>query len=448
MESVSPRIQHTAAESEADSEPQQTPKPRVYPRPIPLHRIDPDAVKVLRRLSHGEHTAYLVGGGVRDLLLGRAPKDFDIATSARPQEVKRLFRNCRIIGRRFRLAHILFSRGKVIEVATFRRDPRFDGQPRARTSDSSTAAVGDNGVPIPLSPKPDRWPLQDLLIHHDNVFGLPHEDAARRDFTINGLFYDIERQEVIDYVQGMDDLRSGVVRTIGEPAVRFREDPVRLLRAIKFSARLDMGIDPEVYDAMVAQRHGLNRCSRPRVLEELLRLLRGGAAHRSIYLMWDVGVLGVVLPELTAFLEDEAAGASLLWGRLSAIDERVRAGEPPSDAVLLAALLWGTIAEALECVPQPPTAFESFFTELSERLAVPRRIKDRIRLIAFSQDRLKAGQVERLARRDFFPDAATFYGLQCSAGGQQAPDWADRPEQRQGPSRVRSPRRTRRRSQR
>ncbi|MEZ4257174.1 MAG: polynucleotide adenylyltransferase PcnB, partial [Polyangiales bacterium] len=152
------------------------PEPMVYEHPIPESDIDSDAIKVLRRLVRHDHTAYLVGGGVRDLLLGRPPKDFDVATSARPNEVRSLFRNCRIIGRRFRLAHILFSGGKVIETATFRREPNAD----------------EEGG--------------DLLIRHDNVFGDPHEDAIRRDFTINGLFYDIERGEVIDYVGGVPDL--------------------------------------------------------------------------------------------------------------------------------------------------------------------------------------------------------------------------------------------------
>ena len=170
--------------------------------------IDGDAERVVRRLTKGGFTAYLVGGCVRDLLLGLHPKDFDVATSATPNDIRATFRNCRIIGRRFRLAHVFFGK-KIIETATFRANPRED--------------EGDDDG--------------DLLIRRDNVFGTETEDARRRDFTINGLFYDFEREDVIDHVGGLPDLEARLVRTIGDPDVRFREDPVRMLRAIKFAAR-------------------------------------------------------------------------------------------------------------------------------------------------------------------------------------------------------------------
>src|SRR5678809_283055 len=184
-------------------------------------QIDPDALKVLYRLHQNDHVAYLVGGSVRDLLLGRRPKDFDIGTSAHPYQVKRLFKNCWIIGRRFRLAHVRYG-AKTIEVATFRR----------LLSAEELAAV-DAPEPSVSAESPDR------LIHRDNTFGTPEEDAFRRDFTINALFYDIANFSVIDYVGGLDDLRAGVVRSIGDPRVRFQEDPVRMLRAVALAARLD-----------------------------------------------------------------------------------------------------------------------------------------------------------------------------------------------------------------
>ena len=196
--------------------------------PIPKELIDPDADKILRRLRRNGHIAYLVGGCVRDLLLGRTPKDFDIATSATPNEIKDLFRNSRIIGRRFRLAHIFFGQ-KIIETATFRTNPREGAE-----------ATGDEP--------------EELLIRRDNVFGTAEEDARRRDFTINGLFYDIESGEVIDYVGGLADLGARTVRTIGDPDVRFREDPVRILRAIKFAARLGFSIEQGTYEALLAHR--------------------------------------------------------------------------------------------------------------------------------------------------------------------------------------------------
>src|SRR5512135_2548107 len=191
-------------------------EPLVIPRsehPISRRNIDPDALRVLYRLKEAGFTAYLVGGSVRDLLLGRRPKDFDLGTSAHPYQVKRLFRNCFIIGRRFRLAHVKFGQ-KVIEVATFRRQ----------------VPPGETESPSAAAPEPG-----DLLIRHENTFGTPEEDAFRRDFTINALAYDIATLSIIDYVGGLEDLRAKVVRSIGDPDDRFREDPVRMLRAIAFA---------------------------------------------------------------------------------------------------------------------------------------------------------------------------------------------------------------------
>lgn len=421
------------------------PPPAIYPSDIVLDDVDADAAKVIRRLERYGHTSYLVGGGVRDLLLGRNPKDFDVATSAKPSEVRRLFRNCRVIGRRFRLAHILFGGGKIIEVATFRRDP---GQKlvHRKYPRRPAGALEDTPEPVVLAPVHNASEDDDLLIRNDNVFGLPHEDAIRRDFTINGLFYDVRRREIIDYVGGLPDLRSRTMRTIGDPDVRFREDPIRILRAIKFSARLDFGIAPDVYDAMVDFRDELQRAARPRLLEEILRLMRGGAAHRSIYLAWDIGVLGVLLPEVASFLDDDAPGSDRTWGRLRAIDRRIKAGDAPSDAVMLAALLLGALDEELEGQRDQSAAFELFVEDLALRLAMPRRIKDRIRLLVTSQRRLRAGKVGALARREFFGDAAGLFALDQEAKGEVVPDWAiDPPEVEEEPRRRRRRRRRRKR---
>ena len=372
------------------------PPPAIYVRPLPPANMDADAVKVLRRLRRNGHASYLVGGGVRDLLLGRRPKDFDVATSARPQDVRRLFRNCRIIGRRFRLAHILFADNKIIECATFRRDP--DQEYEVVPPDLANGVQNSADAPMRLVPlKEDHSEDVDLRIRHDNHFGEPHADAIRRDFTINGLFYDIARGEVIDYVGGMADLERRVVRTIGDPGVRFREDPVRILRAIKFSARLDMGIAPEVYDAMVEHRGELARAAKPRVFEEVLRLLRGGAAQRSTYLAWDIGVLAEILPEVACYLDDGLPEADLTWRRLSAVDHRHAAGALPTDAVLLASLLYGPVHEALEDARDMTTAFEEFMEEVALRLAIPRRMKERICMMMMAQRRMHQGKLGALA---------------------------------------------------
>ncbi len=240
--------------------------------------IDPDADRVVRKLTRAGYKAYLVGGCVRDLLVGKKPKDFDIATSATPNEVKATFRNSRIIGRRFRLAHVFFG-SKIIETATFRANPNQDDD-------------------------------HDLLIRRDNVFGTETEDARRRDFTINGLFYDVEKEEVIDHVNGLADLEAKLVRTIGDPDIRFQEDPVRMLRAIKFAARLDFGFEPKTWGALLRWRGEVSKCAPPRLLEEMHRLMRGGAARRSFELLVETGVLAILSPFLAGLLEGAGAPTS------------------------------------------------------------------------------------------------------------------------------------------
>ena len=283
---------------------------------IPAHLLDPDALKVIRHLRRTGFKAYLVGGCVRDLLLGHRPKDFDVATSAHPHQVKETFRNCRLIGRRFRLAHVYFRGGKVIEVSTFRSNPL----------DALVDQVEEK---------------QDLLIRHDNVFGTEEEDARRRDFTINGLFYDLDEGKVVDYVGGMADLAARSVRTIGNPDVRMREDPVRILRAIRFAAKCDLSFDPETFSAMKAHAPEIPRCAPPRVLEELMKLTRCGKAMRCLTLMREVGVLKILLPPISAVFEQHPESFERQLRALAALDAHVCADPPeiPSDAVLLSALL-------------------------------------------------------------------------------------------------------------
>src|SRR6188474_662299 len=245
--------------------------PRQIPRaehPISRRDIDPDALKVLYRLRQFNYIAYLVGGSVRDLLLGRTPKDFDIGTSAHPYQVKRLFRNCWIIGRRFRLAHVKFGT-KVIEVASFRR------QIPAGTEEEPSPVLP---VAAPASAIVDDG---DLLIHHDNTFGTPEEDAFRRDFTLNALFYDIETRSIIDYVGGLNDIRAGIIRCIGNPDERFQEDPVRMFRAVSLAARLDFRIDEPILGAIERYRGELARSAPARLMEEVYKVLRAGAAEKT-----------------------------------------------------------------------------------------------------------------------------------------------------------------------
>lgn len=360
--------------------------------PLDDDSIDEDAAKVVRRLERAGYQAYLVGGCVRDLLLSGRPKDFDVATNARPDDVRALFRNCRIIGRRFRLAHVLFGQGKVVEVATFRRNP----------TDSD---VEDE---------------DDLLIRSDNVFGEAHEDALRRDFTINALFYDLDRKQVLDWCGGMPDVLARNIRTIGDPTVRFREDPVRILRAIKFAARLDLGIDPDVYDAMVAQRAELARAARPRIFEEILRLMRAGASHRSMWLLWEIGAMAILLPELSAFLDDEEAtdgGSARFFRKMSLLDEKTKESGALDDIVLMTTLLYEPLEEAASGVRDIIGAVNDFLDPVIDRIAMPRRIADGIRRIMFMVPRIIAGRIGRFARTDLFLPALDVAELVLASRG-------------------------------
>ena len=289
-------------------------------------QIDPDALKVLYRLHQNGHIAYLVGGSVRDLLLGRRPKDFDIGTSAHPYQVKRLFKNCWIIGRRFRLAHVRFGT-KTIEVATFRR----------KVTAEELAAVDESTTTDRRERTEDAGTGPDRLMHRENTFGTPEEDAFRRDFTINALFYDIGTFAIIDYTGGLDDLRAGVVRSIGDPGERFHEDPVRMLRAVAMAARLGFTIDPPIDAAMADSRGEIARSAPARLIEEFYKLLRSGASEQAFRMMAERRLLEPIAHEL------QKGAIEQLWRSLAAIDAyRKRHDEVPdtlSNAILLGSLL-------------------------------------------------------------------------------------------------------------
>jgi poly(A) polymerase len=308
-------------------------EPRIVPRgehTLSRKDVDPDALKVLYRLRQFEHTAYLVGGSVRDLLLGRRPKDFDIGTSAHPYQVKKLFRNCWIIGRRFRLAHVKFGQ-KVIEVATFRRQVEAGEE------------IVQDGVPAPDPTTPEG----EHLIHHDNTFGTPEEDAFRRDFTVNALFYDIATFSVIDYVGGLDDLRAGIVRSIGDPDVRLREDPVRMLRAIALAARLDFTIEPTLLQAIRRHRHEIAKSSLPRLLEEYYKILRAGSSETTFRTLAEVGLLEPISSEL------HHGATDALWRSLAALDAYRRRFESTPES-LANPILLGSLLVPLGISLHPP----------------------------------------------------------------------------------------------
>jgi poly(A) polymerase len=293
---------------------------------ISRQQIDPDALKVLYRLHQHDYAAYLVGGSVRDLLLGRHPKDFDIGTSAHPHQVKRLFRNCWIVGRRFRLAHIRYGQ-KAIEVATFRR-----------TVSAAELAALDAQSPSAEQPEGNAvHDARDLLLHRDNTFGTPEEDAFRRDFTINALFYDIGTFSIIDYTGGLEDLKARVIRCIGDPIERFQEDPVRMLRAVAMAARLDFTIDPPIDAAIAAHRADIARSAPARLIEELYKLLRTGASERAFRMLAERRLLEPIAREL------QQGSGQALWQSLAELDVYRRRFEATpetlTNAVLLGSLL-------------------------------------------------------------------------------------------------------------
>ena len=270
--------------------------PVVYKRPehcISRKNIDSDALKVLYRLAQLGYTAYLVGGGVRDLLMGREPKDFDVGTSAKPNEVKKAFRNCFLIGRRFRLAHIRFGE-KVIETATFRQNSQTVGE------------IIEHAAEGPME---------------DNTFGTPKTDAFRRDFTINGLFYNIKDFSVIDWVGGMKDIEKKVIRAIGDPEIRFQEDPVRMMRAIKFSARLGFKIEKKTLAAMKKFHQCILTASIPRVCEEVFRLFTYGHSAEAFLGMYECGMLSDLIPELGRFIDRNGGKKSTVFKYLKVLDK-------------------------------------------------------------------------------------------------------------------------------
>ena len=279
--------------------------------------LSSSAVKVLYRLHRSGYTSYLVGGAVRDLLLGGQPKDFDIATNAQPQEIRRLFKNSRIIGRRFRLVHVIF-RGEVVEVATFRASPEPPEGPDDWDEAEAEAAEADA--------EPDRTPTPTRVDRA--IYGTPAEDAQRRDFTINGLFYNISDFSVIDHVGGLEDLKAGLIRTIGEPVRRFREDPVRMLRALEYSARLSFVIETRTREAIVECCDEITEASPARLSYELFETLRSGNAA-AIYSAWrGAGLFDTAFPGIAGATKDDIRV-------LTEIDQAVARGEQLADSTLI-----------------------------------------------------------------------------------------------------------------
>lgn len=370
--------------------------------------ISVNALKVLNRLNSAGFEAYLVGGGVRDLLLHKAPKDFDVATSATPSQIRSLFKNARIIGRRFKLAHILFHR-EIIEVATFR---------------------GHEATPVEQV-RNDRG-----MLVRDNVYGLLEEDAWRRDFTINSLYYNVMDSTIIDYTGGFKDISEKLIRVIGEPRVRYQEDPVRMLRALRFSAKLDFDLAPDTAAPLTELNSLITHVSGSRLFDEMTKLYQCGNAEAVQRLMLSFGLFGQLFPQTNKLLKSHYPTNALIGIALENTDIRVKNAKPINPAFLYAVLLWFPLLEKSEQLQQdgvdPLPALEQAMSHVistqNQIVTIPKRFTQVMREIWIMQYRLS----KRTGKRAFhilshprFRAAYDFLALRALAGDEsmELADW-------------------------
>lgn len=381
--------------------------------PFAEHGVSRDGIsygakRVTDGLQAAGFKAYVVGGAVRDLLLKRDPKDFDVATDATPEEVKRVFRRAHIIGRRFRLVHVMFGQ-ETVEVSTFRR--------ALEAEEAQTDAHG--------------------RILRDNEFGNMEQDAARRDFTANGLFYDPTTQEIFDYHHGVDDVRANVLRMIGDPATRYREDPVRMLRAVRLSAKLGMNIDPATAQPIFGMKELLSNVPEARLLDEMLKLLLSGYAVECIKKLRAMHLHHGLLPMLDVILE-QPMGERFVMLALENTDQRIRDDKPTSPAFLFAALLWHEVLTVWNkrmesgerSLPALNEAMEIVLERQRKKLAIPRRYDVTMKELWLLQPRLeqRSGQRPyRLLEQPRFRGAYDFLVLRCRSGEADAElaEWWD-----------------------
>ena len=392
-------------------------QPAIIPRPehrISRVSISSSALKVLYRLKEAGFQSFLVGGGVRDLLLGREPKDFDVATDATPDEIRQLFRNCRLIGRRFRLAHVRFGR-EIIEVATFRA--RHD----SRSHDDSDSAHSEQG-----------------RILRDNVYGSIEDDAWRRDFTVNALYYDIKNFSVVDYVGGLEDLKTGTLRVIGDPEQRYREDPVRMLRAVRFAAKLGFRLHADTEAAIHELEYLLDDIPTARLFEEVLKLFLGGCAVTTFELLRHYDLFRRLFPMTDEALSHEEQGFPITFvlRALENTDKRLAEGKPVTPAFLYAALLWESMRlrtqtfldQGMTAPEASQLAANQITSEQVQATSLPKRFSFPMREIWTLQSRLERRRGKapyRMLEHPRFRAAYDFLVLRSEAG--EAPkelaDW-------------------------
>ncbi|WES70593.1 polynucleotide adenylyltransferase PcnB [Superficieibacter sp. HKU1] len=396
--------------SREESEAQQAvarPPMTVIPREqhaISRKDISENALKVLYRLNKAGYEAYLVGGGVRDLLLGKKPKDFDVTTNATPDQVRKLFRNCRLVGRRFRLAHVMFG-PEIIEVATFR------GHHEENQADRTTSQRGQNG-----------------MLLRDNIFGSIEEDAQRRDFTINSLYYSVADFSVRDYVGGMQDLDQGVIRLIGDPETRYREDPVRMLRAVRFAAKLGMTISPETAEPIPRLASLMNDVPPARLFEESLKLLQAGHGYDTYVLLCKYSLFQPLFPTITRYFTEngDSPMERILVQVLKNTDNRIQNDMRVNPAFLFAAMFWYPLLEMAQKLAQEggltwqdafALAMNDVLDEACRSLAIPKRITTLTRDIWQLQMRMSRRQGKRAWKLLEHPKFRASYDLLALRAG-------------------------------
>lgn len=399
-------------------------QPRIIPRKdhnISRRQISPNALRTLYRLRDHGFIAYLVGGCVRDLLLERTPKDFDIATDAAPGQIKRLFRNCRLIGRRFRLAHLYFQ-DEILEVSTFRAAAPAEDEETLEETEGTEVDGHRRRHPLHLK-------NEDGMVLRDNVFGTPEEDALRRDFTINALAYNIADATVIDYTTGLSDLQTRLLRPIGEPLVRFTEDPVRMIRAIRFAASHDLKIEPETWDILYELAPTICRASPARLYEEMLKLFLLGAARPVFDLLEKSGLLAPLFPGLYRWLLQNGKHRMILSANLDYLDLLYREEKPASQLLFLAAFFGPALEmEALvhqrDGMPRQQSleiTCSAFLEELCRTVHVPARVGGRLRNLLTMQPSLHRMPPRRpaaLVLRLDFVDAMAYLRMGAETRGE------------------------------
>ncbi|RRJ82250.1 polynucleotide adenylyltransferase PcnB [Aestuariirhabdus litorea] len=391
--------------------PTQTLIPRDH-HTVSRKRISDNALKVLRRLQEGGFDAFLVGGCIRDILLGHHPKDFDVATNATPEQVRGLFRNSRLIGRRFKLVHVQFGR-EIIEVATFRADHS------AATGRKDKSRVADSG-----------------RILRDNVYGTIEQDAIRRDFTMNALYYTSEDFSIRDFTDGLRDIKQRKIRLIGDPTTRYQEDPVRMLRAVRFAAKLDFTIEKQTAAPIRPLAHLLGEVPAARMFDEILKLLQAGRGHRTFTLMQEYHLLEPLFPATHRALTEDSFYQRMIESALHNTDERLRQRKPVTPAFLFAALLWGPLqacrkeieAQGIPPIPALQQAIQVVINNQSNHTTIPKRFGIPMREIWELQDRLPRRQgkrAEQLMEHPRFRAAYDFMLLRCEAGESELKELCD-----------------------